>query len=80
MRARAGAVGSPAPAVGVRVGVAVGVLVGVSAVAVAAAVLVPRLTSDAPAPVSQADPGPVLLVPRGADAADGQPDLARGGA
>ncbi len=35
----------------------------VGAVAVAAAVLVPRLTSDAPAPVSQADPGPVLLVP-----------------
>lgn len=35
----------------------------VGAVAVAAAVLVPRLTADAPTPVSQADPGPVLLVP-----------------
>ena len=35
----------------------VGVLV------VAAAVLVPRLTATTPAPASQADPGPVLLVP-----------------
>ncbi|MCO7219790.1 lipase [Klenkia sp. PcliD-1-E] len=35
----------------------------VGAVALTAALLVPRLTTEAPAPVSQADPGPVLLVP-----------------
>jgi len=35
----------------------------VGVVAVGAAVLVPRLTAPAPAAVSQADPGPVLLVP-----------------
>lgn len=35
----------------------------VGVLAVAGAVLVPRLTTTTPAPVSQADPGPVLLVP-----------------
>lgn len=35
----------------------------VAVLAVGAAVLVPRLTAGDPAPVSQAEPGPVLLVP-----------------